>query len=452
MRRPLLAPFLLACAHAAPPPPRAAEPPPPPARVEPAPTPVAPPPPSLELEPVSAADAARWRLTNRTQETLRVGLAERARYYARDCGGPLERRGEDGQWRCMPARIEAALPALALLPPGGSVSITVSLDFSSRGPEPVLPAGTYRWRITSERVREGGAGPTASARFRLEGLSDEEALALARRVAFATEHNCGRSSEVAQRALAWTAPAATALASLGASGSPSLRARYGRFVARLPEAHERLRASLAGQPWEAAVASDVLLSSEVAAPASLREEAQLALPRALSASGYDPVLVRAVAGSDARASVLDAVTRRVRVREAPELSAWAMGLHCLRGRIGEELHLAELAFALRERARERGVEAVLATALRERAEAFEQQLRERREALDFALRVARRGRPPQEGPGMLRGCGVGFANTSEHAACATATFAPEDPALRFLTLPMTLRLEAEEPAGATSGD
>ncbi|TKC97883.1 hypothetical protein [Polyangium fumosum] len=337
----------------------------------------------------------------------------------------------------MPIHVVTDVAAYATLDPGASAVLTLSLQFDSRGPEPALPAGRYQLAIPTTNPHDRSSGPTASASFRLEGLDEDEARSLAQRVAFATEHGCAHTSELGQRALAWTAPEAIALSAMDAPGVPWMRARYARFLVRFPEAQERLRSALRGSSFDTAVAVNALLSVRAQPPTEVREEALRALPSALDVSGFDPILVQAVANSDSRASILRAVAWRVAGRQGAELGPWAAGLACARARVGDELPFADLIHAFRLRAQKAKPE--LAVALRDRADAFEAQLRERRDEIDQALRIARAGRPPSDGhhaPNIGTGCGYGTSGPRPEPACAGAEITPKDPALRFLSAPM----------------
>mgnify|MGYP000482263669 CR=1 FL=1 len=274
------------------------------------------------------------------------------------------------------------------------------------------------------------------------GLDEDESRALAQRVAFATEHGCAQMSELGQRALAWTAPEAIAISALNTPGVPWMRARYARFLVMLPEAQDKLRSALHGSTFDAAVAANALLSARTQPQAEVREEALRTLPIALGVSGFDPILVQAVANSDYRASILEAVAQRISSRAEAELGLWEAGLACASPRAGDELPFADLIHAFRARAK--NAKPDLAKSLRARADAFEAQLRERRDILDQALRIARTGRPPSNGSNALdigRGCGYATSGIRPEPACAGTEIAPNDPALRFLSTPMKLHIE-----------
>lgn len=399
--------------------------------------------PALTLEPLVAGEVARWKITNHSSEPLQLGIEQVQQHWARDCRSPLQRIDNDGRVRCMPIRIETNVPAYAKLDPGASAVLGFSMQFDSRGPEPALPAGRYQLIISTTNLKDRSNGPTARTNFRVEGLNEEEARSLSQRVAFATEHGCSATSEVAQRALAWTAPEAISLAALDLQGVPWMRARYARFAAMLPEAQEKLRKSLNAHTFDSAVATNALLWARTQPPAEVREEALRALPRSLSVSGFDPILVQAVASSDYRASILEAVAWRVTSREdEAELGSWEAGLACAAPRPGDELPFADLIQAFRMRAKKAKPE--LAKALRDRADTFETLLRERRNTVDEALRIARSGRPPFHGPNTAslgKGCGYATSGVRPDAACAGTDIQPNDPAVRFLSTPMTLHIE-----------
>jgi len=399
--------------------------------------------PAITLEPLVVGDVARWKITNNSPEPLQIGLEHAQQHWARDCRSPLQRIDSAGQIRCMPIRIETDVPAYSKLDPGASAVLTLSIQFDSWGPEPALPAGRYQFAIPTTNPKDRSNGPTARANFRLDGLNEEEARLLVQRIAFVTEHGCSQTSELGQRALAWTAPEAITLSALDLPGVPWMRARYARFAAMLPEAQEKLRKSLHGSSFDAAVAVNALLWARTQPPSEVREDALKALPGALSVSGFDPILVQAVAASDYRASILEAVAWRVTSREdEAEISAWEAGLACANVRAGDELPFADLIHAFRLRAKKAKPE--LAKVLRARADGFETQLRERRDTVDQALRIARAGRPPFNGPNTAtlgRGCGYGTSGVRPEPACVGAEIPANDPAVRFLSTPMTLHLE-----------
>lgn len=398
--------------------------------------------PALTVEPLVVDNVVRWKITNQTSEPLQLNLEQSQQYWARDCRSPLQRIDSDGHSRCMPIHVETNVPAYSKLDPGASALLTLSIQFDSRGPEPMLPAGRYQLNITTTNPKDRSNGPTARTNFRIEGLDATEAQALAQRVAFATEHACVRTSDEGQRALAWTAPVAIALSSMNTPGVPWMRTRYGRYMMVLPEAQEKMRNALHGSTFDTAVAISALLSPRTQAPTEVREEALRALPSVLGVSGFDPILVQAVADSDYRASILESLAWRISGRDEAELSVWEMGLACARVRAGDELPLADLIHAFRMRAQKAKPD--LAAALRKRANTLEEQLNERKDVVDQALRIARAGRPPFKGPnamGIGRGCGYSVGGIRPEAVCEGAAIAPNDPAVRFLTTPMKLTIE-----------
>lgn len=398
--------------------------------------------PALTVEAFVVDNVVRWKITNQTSEPWQLDLEHAQQYWARDCRSPLKRIDNNGHARCMPIHIETNVAAYAKLDPSASALLTLSIQYDSRGPEPVLPAGRYQLTITTTNLKDRSHGPTAQTNFRVEGLKEEEAQSLAQRVAFATEHGCTKTSELGQRALAWTAPAAIALSALNTPGVPWMRARYARLLTVLPEAQEQLRSALHGSTWNTAVAVGALLSPRTQPLTEVREEALRALPSVLSVSGFDPILVQAVADSDYRTRVLEAVAWRVSSREEAELGAWEGGLSCARVHPGDELPLADLIHAFRTRALKAKPD--LAVALRARANALETQLRERKDVVDQALRIARAGRPPFNGPNALaigRGCGYSAGSIRPDPVCTGTEIPPDDPAVRFLKEPMTLHIE-----------
>lgn len=429
--------------------------PPPPANVPQVcvekPVPIPPPPvvatnvapkPAISLEPLVAGDVARWKITNQSSKTVQLGIEHTQQHWARDCRSPLQRIGADGRMRCMPIRIETDVPAYASLAPGASATLTLSMQFDSHGPEPILPPGQYHFTIPTTNSDDRSNGPAARANFRLEALDEKEAQALAQRVAFATEHGCAHTSELGQRALAWTAPENITLSALNTPGVPWMRARYARFAAMLPEAQEKLRNALFGSTFDAVVAANALLWSRTQPPTEMRETAQRILPSALGVRGFDPILVQAVASSDFGGRIIEAVAWRVSNGDDDEVGLWEAGLSCASARPGDELALADLIHAFRTRAQKAKPE--LAKILRTRADSFEAQLRERRKDVDEALRIARAGRPPFKGPNtgsIGKGCGYATSGIRPEAVCAGAEITAKDPAVRFLTTPMTLVIE-----------
>ncbi len=438
---------LASCAPVPPPAPKAPQ-----ACVDPAPA-IAPPPapvqtvevkPALTLEPLVAGDAARWKLTNQTTEPLNIGIEYSQRYWARDCRSPLQRIDNDGRMHCMPIHIETTIPAFSKIDPGASVVITLSLQLVLHGPEPALPAGRYQLAIPTTNPTDRSPGPTARVNFRLDGLAEDEARQLVPRVAFAMEHRCVTTPDLAERALAWTAPASIAFAAMDMPGAPRMRERYAQLMMVYPEAQEKLRRDAYGSTFDSVVAARVLLSSSTQPRAEVREDALRFLPMSLRVKGFDPILVHAVVDSDVQSPILETVAWRVSNADEVELEQWQNGLSCIGPRGGNELAFADLIHAFRMRAQKAKPE--LAAALRARADTFEKLLREKRGNVDLALQIARSGRPPPKlttdnKPNSVHGCGSTMSGLRPDPVCAGTEVTPNDPALRFLTTPMKLTIE-----------
>ena len=140
--------------------------------------------------------------------------------------------------------------------------------------------------------------------------------------------------------------------------------------------------------------------------------------------------------------MLQAIASRIAIGRTEELEGWATQLRCPRGEPGEELRLASVAFALRFRAN--GAEPNLAKSLRETADKLDRVLLARRDHLDLALRVARSGLPLEnDSNASFSGCArPGLRLQPPEPECTAATFAEDEPAMRYLSAPMVFRLDA----------
>ncbi|MDC0744984.1 hypothetical protein [Polyangium mundeleinium] len=348
--------------------------------------------------------------------------------------------------------------ARPVLQPGANLTLRIEMDVSQRGTDVVLPQGRYRFAVTADPVDPKGASSGAEtvsrAVFTLDGLSEQDARELGRRVRFAQENNCTQGTELAQRALAWTAPASIALAAMKLPGAPLLRARYWRLVTERPESIDLVRDALSAtkhQDWSVAgIAAHTLLQRNGEVTHDVREAALTTLANVLrDARKIDPVIQDAVGLSDWNPSLLAHVQTRIARGSSTELAGWATALACPRVPYGQERALALLVFAMRQRAQ--GQSRELAQSLRQRANDLETFLRGRRDAIDRDLVVARSGPPLETGEvSRAQGCGrIGIAERPD-PICRDVPIDEHDPLLRFLHAPMVFRFEAPPSSQAPS--